>query len=67
MKLIVKVPPRRIAERRYVLDVILGEWLGIDYDLVTVDGESVVIGLADAPDTRALTIADVLFATSSAD
>ena len=67
MKFIIKVPPSRQAERRYVLNVVLREWLGIDYGLVTAEGESVVIGLPDASGGGALTMADVLFRSSADD
>lgn len=67
MKLIVNVPPSRIAERRYLLDVVLREWLGIDYELVPVEGESVVIGIADAAGSPVLTLADVVLASSPDD
>lgn len=67
MKLIVNVPPGRVAERRYVLDVVVREWLGFDYELVPGEGESVVIGLAGAGHSRALTLPDTLLATSPED
>jgi hypothetical protein len=67
MKLTVRVPPSRIEERRYVLDVVLREWLGIDYELVSAGGDSVVISRSDAADSPTLTIADALFPMSADD
>lgn len=61
------MPETRLAERRYVLDVVLGEWLGLDYQLGFGHEPGVAIRLAGDPQTRELTLPDLLFATSPAD
>lgn len=48
-RLRVEVPGGRIDERRYVLDLLLTEWLGLDYDLTIRDERRTVIRLASSP------------------
>lgn len=67
MRLIVSVPPSRPVERRYVLDVVVREWLGLDYELASVEGNSVVVSLAGESDSRALTMADALLSIRAED
>jgi hypothetical protein len=61
MTLVVRAPDRYPAERRYVLGVVLSEWLGLDWRLEVHRHPDVRIGL-DGPDDRELTLPDVLFA-----
>jgi hypothetical protein len=61
--LLVCVPDGYAAERRYVLDVILAEWLGLDYDVVSADGPEVAIRMAGDRENREVTLPDVLFGT----
>jgi hypothetical protein len=63
MTVIVHAPHTYLAERRYVLDVVLTEWLGLDYDLEFDDRPRVAIQLAGDNHGRELTLPDVLFAT----
>jgi Family of unknown function (DUF7033) len=65
--LIVEAPPGYEAERRYVLDVILGDRLGLDWTLCTVDRPDVRISLAGQPDGTCVLVPDVLFATPRED
>lgn len=72
MTLIVEVPPGRAAERQYAIGTVLGEWLGLDHEIV--DGEPGVVRIrvrpataADADGAPSLTMPDVLFATADAD
>ena len=68
MTLIVEAPGGYADERRYVTEVVLGEWLGIDYSLrLTGAPGHVVIRAADGGGERRLTVPDVLFATASDD
>ena len=66
-RLFVRAPATYGAERRYVLDVVLSDWLGLEYDLALEDGPRVSIQLAGDSNGRELTLPDVLFATPSAD
>lgn len=61
MALVVRCPDTWVAERRYVLDVVLSEWLGLEYDLMPGTGAQVAIRLADHEGE--LTLPDVLFST----
>lgn len=65
MKLLVIAPAGRAAERRYVLDVVLSEWLGLDYQLVVGTNPRVAIRVVGDPRDRELTVPDVLFAVPS--
>lgn len=65
--LLIRTPQTRVVERRYVLDVVLREWLGLDYQLGFGHEPGVAIRLAGDPQERELTLPDVLFATSPAD
>ena len=67
MKLLIGAPDRRIAERRYVLDVVMSEWLGFDYDLSLHDRSQVSIRLADPDDTDVLWIPDLLLSSTDED
>ena len=63
--LIVQAPQAREPERRYVVDVVLREWLGLDYELRLEDRADVV--LSDAQDGGpTLTLPDVLLSLERA-
>lgn len=66
MALTVFAPSRRAAERRYVLDLVLREWLGLDYRLETREGSGVRI-TADGDPATAVCLPDLLFATADGD
>jgi hypothetical protein len=61
VKLVVESGREHLLERRYTLDVLLGEFLGLEYELVPGNTESVVIS-SDGGDGRRLIVADLLFA-----
>jgi hypothetical protein len=61
------VPGGHPAERRYILDLVLGQWLGLDYELQVVPGPDVVIVADGEPLGPSLRIPDVLFATPDRD
>ena len=67
MTLLVRAPTTMAADRRYILDVVLSEWLGFDYQLVTEARSDLAIQLRDDPQGRELKVADVLFATAPED
>jgi hypothetical protein len=61
--LLVEAPGGYEAERRYILDVVLGDWLGLEWQLRTAERGDVRIGLADDPGGPGVVLPDVLFAT----
>jgi hypothetical protein len=63
--LVVSVPPTYAAERAYVLDVVLGDWLGLDFRIETAEGSDTRIGAGEA--SGELVLADGLFATPESD
>jgi hypothetical protein len=64
MTVVVEAPPTYGPERRYVLGVVLGDWLGLDWELRPADRADVRITVAgEADDDRAVVVPDVLFAT----
>ncbi len=65
MTLVVRIPPHFDAERRYVLGVVLGDWLGLEWRAEVHEHADVQIGLAGG-DERVVTVPDVLFATDQA-
>ncbi len=67
MTLLVDVPPGYEPERRYVLGVVLSDWLGLDWQLRPADRRDVRITLAEEPDGRSVVLPDVLFATPRED
>jgi hypothetical protein len=66
MTLIVAVPPTYEPERRYILGVILSEWLGLDWELATEERSDVRVTLAGDAGSRHLTLPEGLFATDPA-
>jgi hypothetical protein len=65
MTVVVKVPPTRPEERRYILDVVLSEWLGLDWRLEAANREDVRIELDGEP--GGVTLPDVLLRTGDAE
>lgn len=65
--LLVRAPASYESERRYTLDVVLNEWLGLDYRLTPGDGPGVSISLQGDAREAVLELPDVLFATPEAD
>jgi hypothetical protein len=65
--LLVEAPAAYEPERRYILEVVMGDWLGLDWELLMVDRDRVRIGLAEEPDGPAVLVPDVLFATPPGD
>jgi peptidoglycan/xylan/chitin deacetylase (PgdA/CDA1 family) len=65
--LLVEAPAAYELERRYILDVVLGDWLGLDWHLRITDRKDVRIAVAEDPGGRCLLLPDVLFATRPED
>ena len=63
--LIVEVPSAYEREREYVLDVILGDMLGLPYTVHVRERTDVRIRLSGDSRDASVTIPDVLFATPS--
>ena len=64
--LVVTHPHGREAERQYVCDVVLRDWLGLDYGAQRAERPDVRITLAGDPDERALHLPDVFFPRAGA-
>ena len=62
--LLVACGPEHAAEREYAVEVLLGRFLGLEYQFVTGSGEDVAIRLAGEDDGRRLLVRDVLFRTT---
>ena len=67
MTLLVEAPAAYEPERRYVLDVVLGDRLGLDWTLRVADRRDVRISRADDPDGPCVRLPDGLFATPTED
>ena len=67
MTLLVEAPAAYEPERRYILDVVLGDWLGLDWDLRIADRQDVRIAVAGECGGRCVVLPDVLFATRAED
>ena len=65
--LLVRAPTTFERERRYVLDVVLKEWLGMDYRLTPGDKPGVWIELQGDENGAVLELPDILFATPETD
>ena len=63
MTLLVRTPGTWLAERCYVLDLVLTEWLGLEYELTVHGSPGVVIGLRGDESELEVQLPDVLFAT----
>ena len=63
--LLVRTPEGRSPERRYVMDLVLGEWLGFRYVLEVGREPNLSIRMDGDPSGRTLAIPDALFAASS--
>lgn len=61
MSLLIHTPETYLPERRYVLDVVLSEWLGLDYQLAFDDRPQVAIRVAGDASRRELVVPDVFF------
>jgi uncharacterized protein DUF7033 len=66
MTLIVAAPPTYEPERRYILGVVLSEWLGLDWQLRSEERSDVALSLAGEEGSRQLTLPEALFATDPA-
>jgi hypothetical protein len=62
--LLVEAPPGYEPERRYILEVVLTDWLGLDWTLRQGERADVRIALAEDPEGAAVVLPDVLFATA---
>jgi hypothetical protein len=63
----IRHPPTYLAERQYIYDIILREFLGLEIQTEIDDRQDVRITLVGDSSGRELIVADVLFATSEAD
>ena len=63
MTLVVHAPPSYQAERRYVLDVVLADRLGLTWRLETHERPEVRVTLAGDGERAELTMPDILFGT----
>lgn len=61
--LLVRHPPSRPAERAYALDMVLSEWLGLEYEGRSEERADVLVTAANDPEGPGLNLPDVLFAT----
>jgi hypothetical protein len=61
--LLVEAPVGYEAERRYILDVVLSDWLGLEWELVTGARDEVRIAIAGEPASACVIVPEVLFAT----
>ena len=64
MKLLVQIPQGYEPERRYILDVLLGEFLGLDFEVLPYDDRMVRIIGGDGKECQ---IVDGLFSCAEAD
>ncbi len=63
MTLLIEAPASRLPERRYIIQTLLGEFLGLDWQLVEAERTSVRITLGGA--RGAIELPDILFSTST--
>lgn len=63
MTLLVRVPDTYLTERRYVFDLVLTEWFGLEYELIADESSGVAISLRGDESRSELRLPDVLFAT----
>jgi hypothetical protein len=65
--LVVTHPPGREAERPYVCDVVLRDWLGLEYATQCGERRDTRITVAGDPGGRALHLPDVFFPQAASD
>jgi hypothetical protein len=65
--LLVETPAGYEPARRYILGVVLGDWLGLDWAHRVADRRDTRISLAGEPGDRSVLLPDVLFATRPED
>jgi hypothetical protein len=63
MTIIVDAPPEREPERRYVLDLVLRRWLGLDWALRVGDRPDVRLTMAGEGRDAHVSLPDILFST----
>jgi hypothetical protein len=61
--LLIRHPPSYPQERAYILDVVLGEFLGLEFTAQAEERLDTEIALAQAPDGKRLLVSEGLFAT----
>jgi hypothetical protein len=61
--LLVDAPPSREPERRYILDVVIGDWLGLDWELRPHERDDVRITVKGDASAADVVLPDVLFST----
>src|SRR5215212_6587835 len=66
MTLIVAAPPTYEPERRYILGVVLSEWLGLDWQLRPEERFDVSVSLASEAGSRRLVLPEALFSADPA-
>ena len=64
MVLLIRHPPAREPERRYAIDLVLREFLGLEYRAITEDRSDTCITIGDERDDRRLTLPESLFGVS---
>jgi hypothetical protein len=67
MTLMVYAPSTHAPERRYALETVLGEWLGLDFELGRGDPGQVTIRVSGDSDGLELTVPDVFFGMPAQD
>jgi hypothetical protein len=67
MTLVVEAPDGHEPERRYILDVVLGDWLGLDWRLELGERRDVRVALQGDAAGRCVVMPDVLFGTPPGD
>ncbi|HEX8552987.1 MAG TPA: polysaccharide deacetylase family protein [Abditibacteriaceae bacterium] len=63
--LLVECPSAYLEERRYVLNVVLSEFLGLSYEIRTVSSAQTTLRLMEEPAGKALYLPDVLLQSST--
>ncbi len=66
-KLVVRHPPTRCAERKYIMDLILRDFLGLDYESQVVAQHDTVITTEGESDSRSLVLRDILLQVPEAE
>ncbi|WP_214365432.1 polysaccharide deacetylase family protein [Pseudonocardia sp. H11422] len=67
MTLVVEAPIGYEAERRYIFDVVLSDWLGLDWRLQQRERPDIRISLPEVPGERCVVLPDVLFGADPRD